>query len=424
MKIYIYTMNLILPLLMSVCAMAQPEQIHIAYGENVSTTMTITWATNTSIGNETPVALVAEESSSPNLYKGKTNIFNTYDTYNRTMYVHRVNLTSLTPDTRYTYVVGSSGSAIYSGNHSFVTMPTDSNTPLSIAVYGDLGYVNDQSFPNLRTQFGAGRFQFAVHVGDLAYDLFSDDGRVGDNFFRVIQPIAANYPYMALPGNHEESQGFLNYWNRMTLPNTVPGKSMWYSIKVGKLRLLFLSSEVYFFDSISHLQDAQMAWLKAELVDANNHRDEQPWLVVAAHRPLLCSNGNTDDCTPDGDHRLLAEWGDLLHYSGVDLAFWAHEHNYERLLPWYDGKIMSGPTGTYIDPKAMTQIITGSAGCKEKHDSLGPVQNFTGFRSVDYGFSRLTISNATHLYLDYFSDDQNQVIDSFWLVQHYHGPRS
>ena len=33
---------------------------------------------------------------------------------------------------------------------------------------------------------------------------------------------------------------------------------------------------------------------------------------------------------------------DLLYDHGVDLAVWAHEHNYERLLPIYNRQMMPG----------------------------------------------------------------------------------
>ncbi len=37
----------------------------------------------------------------------------------------------------------------------------------------------------------------------MAYDLEFDNGRVGDQFMRQIEPMAAYVPYQTIPGNHE-----------------------------------------------------------------------------------------------------------------------------------------------------------------------------------------------------------------------------
>lgn len=40
--------------------------------------------------------------------------------------------------------------------------------------------------------------------GDFAYNMDQDNARVGDRFMRLIEPVAANLPYMTCPGNHEQ----------------------------------------------------------------------------------------------------------------------------------------------------------------------------------------------------------------------------
>jgi hypothetical protein len=50
-----------------------------------------------------------------------------------------------------------------------------------------------------------GNFDAVLHVGDFAYDMVMDDGRVGDAFMNQIQSIAAYLPYMTAVGNHENA---------------------------------------------------------------------------------------------------------------------------------------------------------------------------------------------------------------------------
>lgn len=82
----------------------------------------------------------------------------------------------------------------------FKTLPTGSNWSPRIAFYGDLGYENEQSLPYLRQDVQANMYDVIFHVGDLAYDLHDRDGEQGNDFMRSIEPVAANIPYMVIPG--------------------------------------------------------------------------------------------------------------------------------------------------------------------------------------------------------------------------------
>ncbi len=80
---------------------------------------------------------------------------------------------------------------------------------------------------HLQKETQAGMYDLFMHVGDFAYDmhsvkgyffsksvlvgqvilllknLFQEGGRVGDEFMRQIEAIAAYVPYMTVAGNHE-----------------------------------------------------------------------------------------------------------------------------------------------------------------------------------------------------------------------------
>lgn len=59
-----------------------------------------------------------------------------------------------------------------------------------------------------------GDYDMILHVGDMAYDMDSSNGEVGDEFLRQIEAMAAYVPYMTCPGNHEHKYNFSNYKNR------------------------------------------------------------------------------------------------------------------------------------------------------------------------------------------------------------------
>ena len=53
-----------------------------------------------------------------------------------------------------------------------------------------------------------------LHVGDFAYDFDGDAGRVGDQFMRNIEQVAARVPYMVSHGNHEGGDNLAHYIER------------------------------------------------------------------------------------------------------------------------------------------------------------------------------------------------------------------
>ena len=180
-----------------------------------------------------------------------------------------------------------------------------------------------------------------------------------------------------------------------------------------------------------------MSWDDSENFEtaqkAQANRANVPWIVTMGHRPMYCSNKDSDDCTKyesliRGGLPLMHAYAlePLFYKAGVDLELWAHEHSYERMWPLYNRTVYNGTNQPYTDPVAPVHIVTGSSGCQENTDAfILNTPPWSAFRSSDYGFSRMTVHNASHLYFEQVSDDQEgKVIDSFWLRKSHHGPYS
>ena len=58
--------------------------------------------------------------------------------------------------------------------------------PLRLALYGDLGNVNAMSLPMIQRKAEEGVYQAVLHVGDMAYNMFEHNGRVGDAFMEQV----------------------------------------------------------------------------------------------------------------------------------------------------------------------------------------------------------------------------------------------
>ncbi|KAJ8927178.1 hypothetical protein NQ314_020454 [Rhamnusium bicolor] len=390
----------------------QPEQVHIAYGDNIFE-IVVTWSTFNDTSNSIVEygigGLVLQE-------EGVSKIFVDGGDTRHTQYIHKVILRNLTPDSRYVYHCGSNMG--WSNLFYFKTPPNTSDWQPHLAIFGDMGNENAQSLVRLQEEAQRGIYDAILHVGDFAYDMDSS--------------ISAYLPYMTCPGNHEEKYNFSNYRERFSMPGG--SESYMFSINIGPMHIISISTEVYYFLNYGLKPLVfQYQWLEDDLAKANlpENREKQPWIIVMGHRPMYCSNLNNDDCT---HHETLTRVGlpflhffgleDLLYNYGVDLEIWAHEHSYERLWPIYNYTVYNGSyEQPYVNPRAPVHIVTGSAGCKEGRENFTITRPaWSALISQDYGYTRLKAYNGSHLHLEQVSDDKDgDIIDAFWLVKENHG---
>nr|XP_023657946.1 acid phosphatase type 7 isoform X2 [Paramormyrops kingsleyae] len=398
---------------------SQPEQVHVSY-PGVHGSMVVTWTTF----NETE-SVVEYNEWGGKLFtlvaKGNATTFVDGGSEKRRLFIHRVTLSGLKPGSAYVYHCGSE--AGWSDIFYFTALNESLEWSPRFALFGDMGNENPQSLARLQKETQVGMYDVILHIGDFAYDMDEDNARIGDEFMRQVESIAAYVPYMTCPGNHEYRYNFSNYKNRFSMPGDTEG--LWYSWDIGPAHIISFSTEVYFYPEFGKdLISKQYEWLKKDLEEASNpsKRQTRPWIITMGHRPMYCSNADKDDCTMF-ESIVRRSLEDLFYLYGVDLELWAHEHTYERLWPVYKYKVYNGSAEEpYVNPRAPVHIITGSAGCREKHDGFIPKpRDWSALRSTDYGYTRMQVLNSTHLYLEQVSDDQNgKVIDTMWLVKDRH----
>ena len=407
-----------------------PEQIHISFGVD-PTKMVVTWSTMNVTQNSTCVYGI----DTPTMVaKGYTRKFVDGGPQRHTQYIHRVTLINLKPGTRYVYSCGNG--ILMSDVYKFVSMKDGTDWSPRIALFGDLGYVNAQSVPRLINDCKKEMYDAIFHVGDFGYDLDTNDGHIGDKFLNLIEPFAAETPYMTCPGNHEQKYHFSNYKNRFTMPGDEHMDMMVYSFNIGPAHVISISTEFYFHFYYGIIQVVeQYEWLERDLKEAAKpeNRAKRPWIITMGHRPMYCSNNDHDDCTHHESWvRVgvpLVHWfglENLFHQYGVDVMVWAHEHSYERFWPVYNREVLNGSKAEpYTNPKAPVHFITGSAGCQERHDPFmnQTIPEWSAFRSLDYGYSRMQIINSSHLYWEQVSDDKGgSIIDKVMVIKDKHGP--
>lgn len=397
--------------------LCQPKHVHIAYGDAL-TEIVIMWATQGNCSTQVNYGVM--------VWKLDQTVKGTFTEFweqnaKGLQFIHRAKLTDLRPSVSYFYRPLSNG--IGSRTFFFETPQLDENWSPKFLVFGDLG-VHTRIIPTLVEEALKGEYTALLHVGDIAYNLRDDDGRVGDTFMQLIEPVAAHLPYMTCPGNHEsDSDTFIHYIHRFSMPQSpwpMSVEKLWYSFDVGLVHFISYSTEV-FFTLNKKMVDKQLDWLVLDLKRADAQRKRRPWIVAFGHRPMYCSMPD-EDCTRN-DSLVRSGFEDVFYHYGVDIVLQAHEHNYERLFPVYKGVVLSND---YVNPKAPVQIISGAAGNKEAVSSFQSdvKAEWSAIRKDNSSLNSygvLKVINASHVYWEQRSVYNHEVLDFLWIVQCRHG---
>lgn len=436
-----------------------PDQVHLSLGSN-SSELYVTWMTK-----EEPIitglsyAIINQNGTDGPVLKSRADLTEYLITGERiwphlckpvrSLYTYRAKMSGLIPGRSYKYWIVylyETKQSVYATEQKvymrmegqWVITIKDLKDPrqeINLAFYGDLGLINGQSVTRLTKDVSNGLYDLIIHNGDFAYDLDTKHGAYGDMFMRLIEPIASRVPYQTSVGNHELKQNFTHYDARFTMINSggVDDGQMnnfYYSFNAGPVHFVGFSTEFYYFVKYSGLPalHAQYEWLKEDLAFASSpeQRRLRPWIVVFGHRPMYCSSRDNDDCTKETNILRKGFLGayaleKLFYEFGVDVELYSHEHQYERFLPIYDGKVYNGTDddlNPYYNPLAPVHLISGSAGCQERID---PFEGHSATGSIkqiaDYGFTRI---KATYCQLKFqqISDDKNgTVADEFVIIK-------
>jgi len=156
--------------------------------------------------------------------------------------------------------------------------------------------------------------------------------------------------------------------------------------------------------------------LQGDLENANNNRENVPWIVFFAHRPMYSSNGDGDGHGSEIEFREAME--PLLFQYQVDLAMYGHDHHYERTYPVFEENVYSNNSGNmsdaYYKPEAPIHIVAGNSG-RSIYDGLeDPKPNWSAYRELSYGYTKFDVTK-TSLHFKFIRNNDGSIGDEFWL---------
>lgn len=333
--------------------------------------------------------------------------------------------------------------------------PPNADTSLSILVTADMGetyedgsqyHWEEPSAVNTTLQMRTmhPNADIVMHPGDLAYATGYESE--WDRFMAQIEILSDSAPYMTGQGNHERD--FANSGNsigngdsggecgvptqarfvnptckspnvapcldRLGLthrthsapranaaetapafgPRSGPPDDGWYSFEQGPVHFLMLNTE-----QNSSNGSRQHTFVRNDLAAVD--RSVTPWVLVFGHRQMYAYNqslpaNNMGDLEP------------LLLAGKADVAFWGHIHFAQSTCPMAYGNC-TGTTGADASPDAdgwaggLIHTVIGNAGQSLTRISL-PKADWTTYNASEWGWSHVTVSNASHLRMDFYAD--------------------
>ena len=373
-----------------------PIHIHLTWQNDTSTTITVTWQTSTNTSGDIVLYDNVSRAGNASLYTyNATGINNTYG--GASGYIHDVELTGLTPNTKYYFICGGPTGGC-SSERSFRTAPSVSSDVRFVAG-GD-----SRSYPAEREKISKAMAKFnpafVMHSGDMVNDgtrqdqwdaWFSDvDSHwIGENNLTI--------PIIPAIGNHENPN---NPATKYFVQFALPDNERWYSYDWGP------DIHIVCLDSESSASGAQRDWLESDLAAHANYT----WKFVQFHKPPFDSDTH-GDWTPAKTY-----WVPLFDKYHVDMVFSGHNHNYMRSKPINYTASTTTPQPMYNN--GTMYVVTGGWGA--------PLYNvgshwYTLYAVKKYHFVLVDIFKNGSLHLQ-AKDNTGKTFDETWIVKNFSLP--
>ena len=250
---------------------------------------------------------------------------------------HIVQVSGLTPNTKYFYAIGSTTERLSGGdaNTYFSTAPeTGTREPFRTWVIGDAGTGTEGQFAvyNAYRNFtGSTATNLWLQLGDNAYP-DGTDSNFQANVFNVYSDILRQSVTWPTFGNHDGHSANAAtqtgpYFDMFSLPKNgeaggvASGTEAYYAFDYANVHFIVLDST-----SNNRSVGAPMyKWLQADLQAAKN----ADWIIAIWHHPPYTKGAHDSDTETDMTE-MRQNYLPLLESYGVDLALSGHSHSYER----------------------------------------------------------------------------------------------
>ena len=246
--------------------------------------------------------------------------------YSPSFRVEKTTLASLQPGTRYEYELPG-----YPGvKGSFQTAAAPTALSYRFLVYGDTRTRHDVHRRVVEAVLKDGVPDFAIQSGDLVEN--GEDNSLWPIYFDIEKELLRQIAFFPVLGNHERNTHDFSDFFQAVRP--------YYSFNWGNAHFMVIDSDIANSGSNQWARDTfwaeQTKWLEDELQSSQNAE----YRVVVAHHPPFSAVSNRQGSNPE--MRALVPMFEKYH---VSIAFFGHDHNYQRNLQNGINYVISGGGG-------------------------------------------------------------------------------
>ncbi len=420
-----------------------PSHIAVTFGDDSASTRNISWYTKKSVTG-TDVQLALEPTALDSGYPDGVNVavktelvtrcYSGIDiglagllTYEFDVNRHTAKITGLKPATTYYYRVGDAAKGYWSEVGTITT--ADNSDSFTFFHLSD-------------SQSGLERqYKTWANVLDTAFTMYPDASFImhtgdnvdhGDNFkqwkwlFNTASSTLMNTAYMTTAGNHEEHGEYALDDNFVfpTHPEQDESTGTYYSFDYNNAHFIVLNTNDV--DDDTGLNDAQLAWLKADAAAS-----DAEWKIVAMHKALYSNGSHYDDSDVEA---MRAQLASLMPELGIDIVLQGHDHVYLRTDAMNSNEVVevyemsvdnNGKTYTAkVNPDGTVYAINGCCGVKyyQTKDASDTDELFPRAEKIvdaTYPVFAAIRIEGNSLYFDSYAveDGGAECIDSFAIVK-------
>lgn len=338
-------------------------------------------------------------------------------------FVHKVDVDSLKPGTKYAYRVGDSQTDVWSDICYFTTADS-SDDRADFIVIADVQASNEENFKKAAvvmekaTQYMP-EHDFIVNLGDFVNDCTNEEW---DSYFKNFAFANNNTTLIPVAGNHEGNLQWFKFNNMFNI-GAAPGSDVitgcYYSFDWGDAHFAVLNSNDMYPMSMQ-----QINWLKNDM----NKSDAQ-WKIVLMHRALYSAGKNINKPDTLVMREMLLPVIDEL---GIDVVFAGHDHMYFRTQQVKGDAVVETETVTEVfdgvetqfvlNPDGAVHILPSTAGTKRysvNEDAVSPILDCGAVVRDTYEggvFAKISLDSEHFLYNAYMVNDETHevtLIDSY-----------
>jgi acid phosphatase type 7 len=245
--------------------------------------------------------------------------------YSPSFQVEKTTLTGLQPDTHYDYELPG-----YPGVKGSFHTAAPATAPYHFLVYGDTRTRHDVHRRVVEAILKNGIPDFAIQTGDLVEN--GEDSSMWPTYFDIEKDLLRQIAFFPLLGNHERNTRDFYEFFQATTP--------YYSFNWGNAHFMLINSDIASSGASKPARDAfwdeQTKWLEEELKTSQNAE----FRIVAAHHPPFSAVSSRQGSNPE--MRALVPMFEKYH---VSIAFFGHDHNYQRNLQHEVQYVITGGGG-------------------------------------------------------------------------------